>query len=91
MNLIELSNLLKARHDLPGTWEAYAFESLPTGAKEYTHLQVSGGSPTGKEGQFPTWKNCPDTANFILSFEEIAQAKAALQRAETDRSPLLVT
>ena len=91
MTFLELSNLLRTKHALPNTWEVYAFESLPIDAKEYTHLKISGGSPTGREGNFPTWKECQDKADFILSFKEIAEAKAALQRAETDRSPLLVT
>jgi len=73
MNLSELSVYLRSKHNLPITWVAYAFESLPTGPNGRTHVQITGGSPTGPS----TWDGCMDMASFVLSFEEIAQAKAA--------------
>ena len=78
MNFSELSKYLKAKYSLADDWEVYAFEHLPIESPNPTHVQVSGGSPTGKRGGFSTWENCLDKKDFILSFEEIAQAKAAL-------------
>ena len=78
MNFPELSEYLKVKHNMPSNWEVYAFESLPAGPLGRTHVQISGGSPTGKEGNHSTWEGCLDSASFVLSFEEIAQAKAAL-------------
>ena len=78
MNFSELSVYLGSKHNLPSTWVAYAFESLPPGPNGRTHVQITGGSPTGNDGKYSTWEGCMDRASFILSFEEIEQAKAAL-------------
>ena len=104
MNFSELSKYLRVKHNLPSTWEVYAFESLPRGWG-WAHVEITGGSPTGKKGNYSiwdgcldriigfnaqqrqqrslltfhsTWEGCLDRASFLLSFEEIAQAKAAL-------------
>ena len=77
MNFSELSKYLKAKHSLADTWEVYAFEHLPRGWG-WAHVEITGGSPTGKEGKYSVWDGCLDRASFILSFEEFEQAKAAL-------------
>ena len=78
MNFSELSIFLRAKHTLADTWEVYAFEHLPIESANATHVQISGGSPTKKDDKYSTWEECMDRSFFILSFEEIEQAKAAL-------------
>jgi hypothetical protein len=67
---------LKSQHtDLPADWEVYAFECLPKGAYEFTHVEVTGGVPrllkAGKRKGQKTWRDGVEERTFILSFDEI--------------------
>lgn len=75
MIFADLSKFLKSRHILPLKWQVYAFEYIPIGQSNPTHVKLTGGSPTGKEGNYSTWDGCLDEESFILSFEEIEQAR----------------
>lgn len=67
---------LKSQHgDLPPEWEVYAFECLPKGARDFTHVEVSGGVPrllqSGKRKGQKTWRDGVEARTFIVSFDEM--------------------